>query len=176
MWWKRKHRPELWKGVAAGAAGGLIASWTMNQFQAGLSRATEELKKNTGEEPQQQSSEENENATEKFAGHVAQKVFHRDLSRDQKKKLGPVVHYGFGTAMGALYGALSEYVPRANAGFGTAYGTLVFAGADEAGLAAMGLAKWPTAYPLSTHAYALSSHVVYGATTEGVRRLVRRIW
>jgi hypothetical protein len=40
----------------------------------------------------------------------------------------------------------------------------------------VGLAKWPTEYPLSTHVYALASHFVYGLTAEAVRRAVRSIF
>jgi len=38
----------------------------------------------------------------------------------------------------------------------------------------LGLSKAPTAYPVSTHVYALASHFVYGITTEVVRRGLRR--
>jgi hypothetical protein len=40
-------------------------------------------------------------------------------------------------------------------------------------LPALGLSKPTTEYPLSTHAYALASHLVYGLTTEIVRGAVR---
>jgi hypothetical protein len=30
----RKGEGELWKGLVAGVAGGIVASWTMNQFQS----------------------------------------------------------------------------------------------------------------------------------------------
>jgi hypothetical protein len=36
-----------------------------------------------------------------------------------------------------------------------------------------GFTEGPMAYPLSIHAYALSSHFVYGVTAEVVRRAVR---
>ena len=36
-----------------------------------------------------------------------------------------------------------------------------------------GLSKLPTEYPLSVHAYAFASHLVFGLTTELVRRAVR---
>jgi len=38
----------------------------------------------------------------------------------------------------------------------------------------MSLSKPARDYPLSTHAYAIASHLVYGVTTEMVRREVRR--
>jgi hypothetical protein len=39
----------------------------------------------------------------------------------------------------------------------------------------LGLAKGPTEYPVSTHAYALASHLVYGMTAEMSRRALRRV-
>ncbi len=178
MWPGRKRRAELWKGLAAGLAGGLVASWTMNQFQAAWSKAGQRLKKdeNKPRKDRERQQDSDEGPLEKVAGMTGRAILRRELSQQQKQRFAPVVHYAFGTAMGALYGVLTEAVPRANAGFGTAYGTVVFAGIDEAGLAALGLAKLPTEYPLSTHAYAFSSHLVYGVTAEGVRRLVRKIW
>jgi len=50
----------------------------------------------------------------------------------------------------------------------------VCAALDEAALPVPGLSKPPTEHPLSSHGLALASHVVYGLTTDGVRRLVRR--
>jgi putative membrane protein len=47
--------------------------------------------------------------------------------------------------------------------------------ADETAVSATGLAKRPSAYPPSTHAYALSSHLVYGFVTETVRRVLRLV-
>lgn len=175
----RRSHADLWKGLAAGLAGGLVASWTMNQFQAGWSKASEKLRKRTPEsrsQHQTQAQGESEGTTEKVAGAVASTVLHRELSKKEKKKLAPVVHYAFGTIMGGIYGLLAEVTPRTTTGFGAVFGTVLFAGVDEAGLAALGLANPPTAYPASTHAYALASHLVYGATAEGVRRGIRTIW
>ncbi len=176
--WRRKKRPEPWKGAAAGLVGGLVASWTMNQFQAGWKKAAEKLKNGReGQQQQQQQSQSgSEGPTEKVAGTVSHAVLRRDLSEQEKKKYGPVVHYAFGSAMGGLYGGIAELMPQARAGFGTVYGTALFAGVDELGLATLKLAKAPTEYPLSTHVYALASHCVYGVTTEAVRRLLRRVW
>jgi hypothetical protein len=38
----------------------------------------------------------------------------------------------------------------------------------------LGLAKKPQEYPVSVHASALAAHLAYGATTEFVRRSLRR--
>ncbi len=177
--WRRKKRPEPWKGAAAGLIGGLVASWTMNQFQAGWSKAAEKLKNRENgqqQEEQQESQAESEGPLEKVAGAVSRTVLRQEIDSDQRKKYGMVVHYAFGAAMGGIYGGFSELMPRARAGFGALYGTTLFAGADELALPALKLSQPPTRYPLSTHAYAFASHCVYGVTTEAVRRVIRRIW
>jgi uncharacterized membrane protein YagU involved in acid resistance len=109
----------------------------------------------------------------KTAGKLAAMLLGKQLSREQKKKLGPVIHYGFGSLVGALYGGLAELAPVAREGLGIPFGTVVFLAADEIAVPALGLSKAPTAYPLSSHASAFASHAVYGLTTELVRRRTR---
>ena len=75
--------------------------------------------------------------------------------------------------MGGLYGALAEIAPIAIIGFGLAFGAIFWVAADEAAVPALGLSKSPTESPLSTHASALASHLVYGLTTDLVRRALR---
>ena len=111
----------------------------------------------------------------KTASKIYETVFGEPLSPEQKKAAGPVVHYVFGTAMGGLYGVAAEYDRRVRSGAGVPFGTVLFAAADEVAVPALGLSKEPTEYPLSQHAYALASHVVYGATTEAVRRVTRKL-
>jgi len=165
----------LWKGLVAGAAGGLAAAWVMNQFQTGLSKATEKLQhsKTQQGEQERQSDDDAEDATMKNAGKISESIFDRKLSREEKKKLGPVVHYAFGVGTGAVYGVLAELESRATLGAGLPYGTAVFIGADEIAVPAFGLSKPPKEYPASAHLYGLASHMVYGLSLEMVRRSVR---
>ena len=79
---------------------------------------------------------------------------------------------GAGTA--AAYGVLAEVAPIVTAGDGLAFGTSVWLLADEVAVPAAGLSKSPRTIPLTTHIYALVSHLVYGWTTEIVRRAVRK--
>jgi uncharacterized membrane protein YagU involved in acid resistance len=161
------------RGLLAGAAAGLIAAWAMNQFQSGWSKASEKLKSNEQSEASQseqnQKQAEPEDATMKAAGKLAHAVLGRDLSKDEKKKAGPLVHYAFGTVSGAMYGLLGEYLPLARVGFGTAFGAVLFLLADELAVPALGLSGKATEAPLSSHLYGLSSHLVYGASAEAVR-------
>jgi putative membrane protein len=57
---------------------------------------------------------------------------------------------------------------------GLPFGAAVWVIADEAVVPALGLSKSGKDYPLSTHVYAIASHLVFGLTTELVRRNVRR--
>jgi len=79
-----------------------------------------------------------------------------------------------GITTGVLYGAVAELLPEVTVGAGLPFGAFVWLTADEGAVPALGLSKSPAEYPLSTHAYALSAHFVYGLTTEIVRRAVRR--
>jgi uncharacterized membrane protein YagU involved in acid resistance len=156
----------------AGLAGGLIGAFVMNEFQAIASEVSKKHKEsNRQQNPEQPKSEDSEDATTKAADKLFKTVFGRSLTRDEKKTWGPVMHYAFGGAMGAFYGALAEVRPEASAGFGTAFGVALFAIADEAAVPALGLSREPKNYPLSSHVMALGSHVVYGTTTEAVRRI-----
>src|SRR3954452_23242403 len=117
----------LWKGVVAGASGGLAAAWVMNQFQSGWGKATEALQHSETPQGEQerQAQADDEDATMKTAGKISESVFDRRLSREEKKKLGPVVHYAFGASVGALYGAAAEIVPQTTFAVGLPYGAAV---------------------------------------------------
>ena len=98
----------------------------------------------------------------------------RHLSHEQKKKLGPLVHYSFGTLQGAVYGTVAE-MTGASKGLlsGLIFGTALYLAADEMAVPALGLSGKLTEYPLSSHLYGLASHLVYGVSTEVARRGLR---
>jgi len=177
---------EPWKGLAAGAIAGLAATWVMTRFQE-LSERLEQV--HPGDEPRNpqhsakrgtpesaEGSEQGEDATVKAADRLAREVLHHPLSKAEKKKAGPAMHYGFGTLTGAAYGALAEIVPAVTRGAGAPFGTAVWLGADEITIPLLKLAGPPWEHPPSVHARALAAHLVYGVTAEGMRRLLRRIF
>ncbi len=175
-----RQRPCAWKGLVAGLAGGVAATVVMTQFQNAWNKASAALQPtDRGETNNGQNGDSNnkEDATMKAAGKVAA-VAGRTLSHEEKKKAGPVIHYGFGTAVGALYGLAYEFTPRpvrslhpALAGGG--YGTALFLGADEIAVPALGLSEAPSETPWSAHVCGWASHLVYGLTLEMVRNTVR---
>jgi putative membrane protein len=165
------REPSLWKGTAAGAIGGIVASWVMDEFQAAWKVARSTQSQNASANIEK--SSEQEPATVKAAELVSDKLFGHHLRDDEKGWAGNAVHYMTGGTSGAVYGEAAELAPDVTAGAGLAFGTAVWLVVDEAAVPLLGLSKGPTEYPVSTHVYALASHFVYGLTTEVVRRGIR---
>jgi putative membrane protein len=175
----------LGRGVVAGIAGGLVASWIMNVFIEGAGpKITHAVESMQGEKRDEERDDQHdqaahdtapkEDATMKAADAIVATVTGgKHLSFEEKQKGGPVVHYAFGALMGGVYGALAEYSPKARAGFGTGFGTALFAGADLVAVPALHLSGSSADAPVSTLATPFAAHLVYGAISEGVRRLVR---
>lgn len=169
--WKPR-RPSAWKGIVAGWAGGLAGAYVMNQFQKGYSKASEALKAKQNGHRQERSPDEPD-ATMVAAEKLMRPILGRDLTRQEQKTAGPIVHYAFASVVGSAYGAAAEYAPVVKKVAGVPFGAALFVGADELALPALKLSRGPREYPISTHIYGLSSHVVYGLTIELVRRGVR---
>jgi uncharacterized membrane protein YagU involved in acid resistance len=168
----QNHR-SAWKGLVAGVVGGIVASWAMDRFQYWW------LSFGSGDERQLQQTQPDENirdepATVKTASVISERVFGHALTVKEKELAGPAVHYAVGTTAGAVYGVAAEYEPYVTNLTGIPFGATFWMVVDEGALPLLGLAKGPTAYPISNHAYALASHLVFGLTAEVVRSAVRR--
>jgi hypothetical protein len=114
-----------------------------------------------------------EPASVQVATLAAERVTGRPPGERGKAIGASAVHYLFGAAVGALYGAVVEYRRDTAAIGGLPFGTAVWVAADEVGLPLAGLARNPSEYPVSRHLAALASHLVYGLTAETVRRQLR---
>jgi hypothetical protein len=186
---------DVWKGFAAGLIGGLVASWTMNRFQgvwSKLAKGIESWQDNQfqnvwgefadgveGSHGKRGSQadlhpEDQDDTTVRAASAVSEGLFGHKLTPSEKKVGGTAVHYVLGTGVGGLYGATAEIAPKVTALVGLPFGAVFWLVVDEGAVPLLGLSKGPTAYPPSTHVYALSSHFVYGLTAEVVRRAVRK--
>src|SRR5437016_9009095 len=93
------NRKVPWKHMTAGLLGGGAATVAMSQFQNVLQKMTKPAQSPQPEQPEP----ENEDATVKAAAKLSRLAGY-ELSRATKKKAAPLVHYGFGTIMGAIYG------------------------------------------------------------------------
>jgi putative membrane protein len=85
------------------------------------------------------------------------------------------IRWGFGAAVGGVYGALAEYYPPATAREGAAFGMALETLTHETALPALGLSTKAEDETVRERASGVTSHVVYGVTTEFVRKLVRKV-
>jgi putative membrane protein len=171
------RQPQVVKGMLAGMIGGLVASWAMNQFQAALKK-TEEAWEKSAHRPKkrgQNSESDSEDSTMKTADRIAEFTLNRHLTKEEKKKAGSVVHYAYGTMIGGFYGAMAEFAPAVTKGNGSAYALAAFVAGDEIAVPKLGFSKPPQQQPVKVHAEALAAHVVYGVTTDTIRRGVRAV-
>lgn len=173
----RQPNPVL--GALAGALGGLAGSWAMIRFNhliggGGFRPGDSHRHRRHRAMPNDTDGTfPDEPASMQAASAIAEPVVGRPLNDAEKEIGGPIMHYLFGVLMGGMYGAAAETQPSATAGAGVPFGTAVWLAADEVGIPLAGFAAPPTHYPLTRHVAALASHVVFGLTVEGVRRLLR---
>lgn len=166
---KNKEEKNLWKGIVAGAVGGLVAAFVMSEYQT----LTEKLLPEEGGNKKSESKSD-EPANVKAAQEISENIFKHKLEKSEKEPAGEAMHYLMGGVSGAIYGATAELTGTTAMGAGLPFGSAVWAIADDVVVPALGLGKTVKETPLSTQAYALTSHWVYGLTTEIVRRAVRK--
>jgi Protein of unknown function (DUF1440) len=176
------------KGAAAGAVAGIVASWAANQFHSLWSLVAGEEQNpevarlsDRGGRPDTAAAKERaasgrppqEDATVAIASKVSKVVLDRPLTKQEKHQGGVGVHYAFGAASGALYGALTELTPLTKIGQGTGFGSAVWFAGVEVAIPILGLSQPPWRYPFRMHAYSFISHLIYGTVTEQVRKSIR---
>jgi putative membrane protein len=145
----------LAKGILAGLIGGLVAT-------AAKSLAEKIYAPRTHGEPEPPVL-----LAEKVAGH--------ELTIVQRKISSEAIHWGFGAATGAAYGALAEYVPTVTSKDGANFGMALVTLTHQGALPAMGLGARPGEQTAREKTSEMTSHIVYGVVTETVRRVVRRL-
>lgn len=102
---------------------------------------------------------------EKLAGHA--------LDDTTKAAASEAIHWGFGAAAGAAYGALAEFYPAATAKEGASFGLALMTLTHETALPAMGLSAPAEEQTPREHTSEAATHLVYGLVAERVRSFVR---
>ena len=165
------------KGFATGFVGGVVGTLVLNVFQMASLKGTRAVERRVGDGEryagEQKGLLDTFDAAHAKTAQVAAKAVGERLARGDAQRMVPVVEFAFGAIFGGVYGALAEYVPAVTAGFGTAYGAVLFTGASEVVLPALGWVPMPSERTPVQHMGGMAGNVVYGAVTEGVRRLVR---
>jgi putative membrane protein len=147
------REPNLVKGLVAGLIAGLVAT-------AAKSIAEKFYPPRTHGEP-----EPPDVLAEKIAGHA--------LDGETKAVASEAIHWGFGAAVGAAYGALAEYYPAATSKEGASFGLALMTLTHETALPAMGLSAPNEEQTAREHTSEAASHVLYGVVAERVRHAVR---
>jgi putative membrane protein len=148
-----KLKRSLAKGLVAGLIAGLVAT-------AAKSIAEKYYPPRTHGEP-----EPPEVLAEELAGH--------SLDEPTKAVASEAIHWGFGLAVGAAYGALAEYYPAATSKEGASFGLALMTLTHETALPAMGLSAPVEEQTSREHTSEAATHLVYGLVAERVRSFVR---
>jgi putative membrane protein len=147
--------PSLWKGLAAGLVAGLVAT-------AAKSLAEKFYPPRIHGEP-----EPPEVLSERIAGHP--------LDPTTEYIATETIHWGFGAAAGAFYGALAEFYPTVTKKEGANFGLTLMALTHEGVLPAMSLSAPPERQSEREQSSEAATHLIYGVVAERVRSIVRDI-
>lgn len=147
------------RGLAAGVAGtGLMTAWQELSARLQSQDGASESEPSQPHDPWARAS-----APAKVAKRVGEGVFHRDVPAERISLLTNVMHWGYGSSWGIVYGVLAGSTPRrrglrAGAIFGTGVWMMSYAQ-----LVPMGLYDPPWKYSPQELALDLSHHLAYGA-------------
>jgi hypothetical protein len=171
---RKPHQTRLLGGLAAGVVGGLVATWVLDIYQQGALEATRRAEHAVGAGPilsghQEEQMRDQQRAHLETAQRVAKSTLGKGLSRSQRRGAAPVVHYATGALAGGVYGLAAELLPAVRAGYGTGYAGILFTGGSQALIPGFGFGS------LKKGGDGLSGHLVYGATLETTRRVLRSL-
>jgi predicted lipid-binding transport protein (Tim44 family) len=173
---KKRREIKLVGGLAAGILGGIVATWVLDKYQQGALEATRAAENAVNAEPflsrrQEDRLREQQLAHAEAAERIAQSTFGKGLSRNQRRNAVPIVQYAIGALAGGAYGFAVEILPVVRRGYGTGYSNLLFLGGSQAMLPWLNLGTRQKITPVKNGG--LSAALVYGATLETTRRILR---
>ena len=160
-----------WKCLLAGFIGGVGGAFAMRSFSVLWRRLGGPSSAPPGEPYSSQEWDSAAGAAE----HVAKVLLARGLSAEEKRRGGAAVHYVVGGLAAAVYAAAGEGRPWLRAGDGAAFGLAFWLLGDELIMPRLSLTRAPRDYPLLAHMNSLGEHIVYGTTTEVLRRAMLRL-
>lgn len=142
----------LFVDVACGAAAGVAAALVTSLFQRAWTKLLLPPTMSPSAGP----------PTEALAANVFREVTGAALKGNGKIVAGEAVHYAMGATLGVAYVLARKRRPAVAAGHGAAYGLGVWATVEEGGLALLKLKPPPWQVSPAEHAFAASSHLVFG--------------
>lgn len=167
----REGQGNLARGIIVGAAAGLVGTLAMTAFQSWWSKSQP-----AGPPLGSSGNGDPEPPTEKAADAISEATQGQDLSAGEREKAGDAVHFTMGTTCGAIYGALSEFIPAVTALDGVAYGSCVWLVANNAAVPSLGLSEPPSEQSTSEQVSSFLAHAVYGLSVDLTRRVLNKVF
>jgi uncharacterized protein DUF1440 len=165
------------KNAVAGAVGGLAGTLAMNYAQRLWTLVVDRNAPASAAGPHDardwQERTEDQNSNELAAQVLACATINRRLSDRELSIAAPIIHFSFGAAVAAMYGAYLNPGPR-NRPSGVALGSALWLAADEIAMPRLGLSRPTMQRPLEKHCQSFVAHLVYGIVAERVRHATRR--
>ncbi len=173
-----KSRVNLTGGLIAGAIAGLVATWVLDNYQQGALAATRRAETASAAGSSFSSQQEERIRShhlvhKEAAQHLAEVTLGKHLSRKQQQTAGFYIHYAVGALIGGLYGVTAEWLPVVRSGYGTGFSSILFLGGPAPLLSWLTPGTTQRRVSPAIKVSGLSSHLVYGAVLETVRRVVR---
>jgi hypothetical protein len=182
-----QRKPNRWKGLVLGAAGGAAGTLAMGYFlqaMASLSGSSDSGESSNSARAWHALDDisllgkhyhDDESSTAALGRIIYQTLAGKEPEQETKTAMSQIVHWSFGTSMGALYGAIRGHAGIPDATGGALFGSAVWLFASELMIPLLGLSSGPTTSPAQAHANYLGGHIVYGVTTATVTQLLHRI-
>lgn len=162
-------RNDVITDAVRGAVAGAAATWVMGQVTSYLYEH-EDKQARQMEDDARGGKTAYGVAAEKAAGAVG-----RELSEDERKRIGSAIHWVLGAGAGAVYGATRGRLAGADAAGGLVFGLAFWLLIDEGANVALGLTPGPTEFPWQAHARGLAGHLVFGVATEAALAVADRV-
>lgn len=159
----------LVKDLLYGAIGGIVGTLIMEQVTSFMYKFESDEKKKKEE------SLRTEPPPQVMARRITENVLHVKVSDETMSKLGNSVHWGYGMAWGALYGALRERVPTLSKAAGLPFGLGFWIVGDEVVTTAFKITPPAQAFPIDAHLRGLAGHLAFAASADGVYRVLRKV-
>lgn len=96
------------------------------------------------------------------------------LDEEHRTGLTMLAHFGYGAAVGALFGLIAPREPSRAIPAGVGYGLLVWAGSYLGLLPSMDLHRPATREPAERNGLMIAAHVIWGAAIGAVAPILRR--
>lgn len=176
---KHHSAPDPLKGALAGAAAGIAAAYLKALAEPPLQKLTEGVWPPTAEQKELVGADpighQDNMPPAVMLEAAAERLADTELSKKQKLAYQQVVHFTLGAVLGAVYGVLAEYEPKATSGLGIPAGAVMYLCTHATAVPATGFQRWPWQLPRAAVAWESGSHLVFGAGLELVRTPLRRL-